>query len=45
MITVFSDNKEIKTNYVLFSDGAITYKIEGLAANPRYMYFRLYLSS
>lgn len=37
MITVFSDNKEIKTNYMLFSDGAITYKLEGWVANPRYI--------
>lgn len=37
MITVFSDNKEIKTNYVQFSDGAITYKLQALPEKPRYI--------
>lgn len=33
MITVFSDNKEIPVNKVTFSDGAITFKLEGLQPN------------
>ena len=37
MITVFSDNKEIKTNYLQFSDGAISFRLEGLQEEPRYI--------
>ena len=37
MITVFSDNKEISVNKVEFSDGAITYKLEDLSPDARYI--------
>lgn len=37
MITVFSDNKEIPVNKVEFSDGAITYKLDELNPNARYI--------
>ncbi len=39
MITVFSDNKEIPVNKVEFSDGAITYKLDELKPNARYIDF------
>lgn len=37
MITVFSNNKEIPVNKIEFSDGAITYKLNELPDNPRYI--------
>ena len=37
MITVFSDNKEIPVNKVEFSDGAITYKLDELNPEARYI--------
>jgi ribose-phosphate pyrophosphokinase len=37
MLTVFSDNVQIETNYLKFSDGAITYKLDTLPENPRYI--------
>lgn len=37
MITVFSDNKEIPVNRVEFSDGAITFRLNELPPNPRYI--------
>lgn len=37
MITVYSDNKEIPVNKVEFSDGAITYKLDELSSNPKYI--------
>lgn len=37
MITVFSNNKEIPVNKVTFSDGAITYKLDQLPAEPDYI--------
>lgn len=37
MIKVFSDNKEIPVNMVEFSDGAITFKVEGLPLSPKYI--------
>lgn len=37
MLHLFSDNKSININPVEFSDGAITYKLEGLPENPRYL--------
>ena len=37
MITVFSDNKEIKTNYIQFSDGALSFRLGGLQEEPRYI--------
>lgn len=39
MIKLFSDNKEIATNFVQFSDGAITYKVDTLPEKPRYISF------
>lgn len=39
MIKLFSDNKEITTNFVQFSDGAITYKVDTLPEKPRYISF------
>lgn len=39
MIKLFSDNKEIATNFVQFSDGAITYKVGTLPEKPRYISF------
>jgi ribose-phosphate pyrophosphokinase len=37
MITVFSDNKEIPVNKVEFSDGAITYKLDQLQPDAKYI--------
>lgn len=37
MITVFADNKQIPVNMVEFSDSAITFKLDGLPENPRYI--------
>lgn len=37
MIKVFSDNREIPVNKVEFSDGAITYKLNELPNDPRYI--------
>lgn len=37
MITIFADNKEIETNYMKFSDGAVTYKLDTIPENPRYI--------
>lgn len=37
MITVFSNNKEIPTNKVEFSDGAITFRLSDLPEDPRYI--------
>jgi len=39
MITVFSNNKEIPVNKVEFSDGAITYKLDELKPDAKYIYF------
>lgn len=39
MIKLFSDNKELATNFVQFSDGAITYKVDTLPEKPRYISF------
>jgi len=37
MITVFADNKEIPVNMIEFSDGALTFKLDKLPENPRYI--------
>lgn len=37
MIKVFSDNKEIPVNKVVFSDGAFTYKLDSLPVRARYI--------
>lgn len=37
MIKVFSNNKEIPTNRLEFSDGAITFKLDGLPDDARYI--------
>lgn len=37
MITVFADNVEIPVNMVEFSDGALTFKLDELPDNPRYI--------
>lgn len=37
MITVFSNNKEIPVNKVEFSDGAVTFCLEELPDNPKYI--------
>lgn len=37
MVTVFADNKEIPVNMVEFSDGALTFKLDELPDNPRYI--------
>lgn len=37
MITVFADNKEIPVNMVEFSDGALTFKLDELPENPKYI--------
>jgi ribose-phosphate pyrophosphokinase len=37
MITVFSDNNEVPVNKVEFSDGAITFKLEGLKPDAKYI--------
>lgn len=37
MITVFANNKEVPVNMVEFSDGAITFKLDELPSNPRYI--------
>ena len=37
MITVYSDNIEVPVNKVVFSDGAITFKLDELPSNPRYI--------
>ncbi len=37
MITVFADNKQVETNYIKFSDGAITYKLDTLPKKPRHI--------
>lgn len=38
MITVSADNKDIPVNMVEFSDGAITFKVDSLPDNPRYIW-------
>lgn len=38
MITVSVDNKDIPVNMVEFSDGAITFKVDSLPDNPRYIW-------
>ena len=38
MITVSADNKDIPVNMVEFSDGAITFKLDSLPDNPRYIW-------
>ena len=45
MITVFSDNKEIETNYLKFSDGSITYRLEGIVEAPRYISLNVHPST
>lgn len=42
MITVFADNKEIPVNMVEFSDGALTFKLDELPNNPRYISVNVY---
>lgn len=37
MLEVFSDNKEVRLNRVDFSDGAFTYKPEGISRNAKYI--------
>lgn len=37
MITVWSNNKEVEVNRLQFSDGAITFKLEGLPEDARYI--------
>jgi ribose-phosphate pyrophosphokinase len=37
MITVFADNKEIPVNMVEFSDEALTFKLDQLPENPKYI--------
>lgn len=41
MITVFSDNKEIPVNKVEFSDRAITFKLDKLEKQPRYIHINV----
>ncbi|AKO60976.1 ribose-phosphate pyrophosphokinase [Pseudoalteromonas phage H101] len=38
MITVSADNKDIPVNMVEFSDGAITFKLDSLPDQPRYIW-------
>lgn len=38
MITVSADNKDIPVNMVEFSDGAITFKLDSLPEQPRYIW-------
>lgn len=37
MLKLFSDNKEIEINFIEFSDGAMTYKVDTLPESPRYI--------
>ena len=37
MLEVFSDNKEVQLNRVDFSDGAFTYKLEGISRDAKYI--------
>lgn len=37
MITVFADNKEIPVNMIEFSDGGITFKLDTLPKEPKYI--------
>ncbi len=37
MLTVYSDNRMIETNYLRFSDGAIAYKLDTLPSKPDYI--------
>ncbi len=37
MVTVWSNNKEVKVNRLQFSDGAITFKLEDLPRDARYI--------
>ncbi|AUR84813.1 phosphoribosyltransferase-like protein [Vibrio phage 1.063.O._10N.261.45.C7] len=45
MLEVFSDNKEVNLNRVDFSDGAFTYKLEGISQDAKYISVKVLTST
>lgn len=41
MLEIMSDNREIPTNFIKFSDGAISYKLNELSLHPKYINIRV----